>query len=256
MISEIDFGREADELTALVEVRQRQAARAALRSSLLDRRGDRVRVAACLHLLPATVERELAAQRASLDDTLAVLRHCDPRLDPRCESMFEHAQRMHERVIDQLAQFVCEFDVTASGELGDELVTEVDRIVDSELIRLIPSALLDPHIARLHGPTTVHFTLVDFDLDSVERVRAFAASVGQIAERIELAERHRRLEALRAEVPAPRAILAAADERRERALRELDMVRAVRAAVEEVQRASAAGEVAGSAERPELTGQI
>lgn len=255
MISEIDLGQEADELALLVEARRRQSAKVVLRSRLLDVAVDRVRVAVRIHLLPLGIERELRAQLASLHDSIAVLRHCDPRLDARCIDMHEHACLMRERVAEQLDAFVCDVDVTVAGPpthgedwiasnvapstiratgttfaaMRRELVAAVDRIVDSELIRLLPTgtSMVDTEL--------VECALVDFDSDSVERVRAFVEHVRDVAAQADHATQRLRIEALRRDGAHPATVQAESDARRQRARHDLDVLRALRAAVDEVE---------------------
>ncbi|MCU1391941.1 MAG: hypothetical protein JWM34_369 [Ilumatobacteraceae bacterium] len=251
------LGHDADERAALAEARRRVTAKAVLRTKLLDDGRDVVTVHARVHLLPPRIELELRDEVAAVEDRLAVLRHCDPDVDPRCVDMHEHARLLRRRLHEQLDAFICTLEVRvgqrptqgpdwsaahlASGVLADaddrfanlrrDVVAEIDRIVDSELLRVLTPG----ESPAIDG--VVDCGLVDFDADSVERVRAFIATMHQLAARAEQAVLDVRFRALTTEMPDPRLVLAQNDARRRQALQDLDMARALQAAVEEVQRA-------------------
>ncbi|MCU1397409.1 MAG: hypothetical protein JWN62_518 [Acidimicrobiales bacterium] len=240
--------RLTDEAPSYLEARRRRVDRAALRAGVLRTSAERVAVAIRIHLLPPDVEQELRDQLDALDDRLAVLRHCDPMLDPRCNDMLEHATLLRERVDDQLATFVCDIDVavgrspragndwTAAGvptetfesvqrefaELRRLLVEHVDRIVDSGLLRLIG------------GREVADCILTAFDADSVEQVRAFVTAVQHVHDEAEQTVLWLRLAALAITEPEPRASIANDEVRRARARSDLDLLRSRQAALAEL----------------------
>ena len=201
-----------------------------------------------IHLLPPDVERDLREQLGVLDDRLAVLRHCDPLIDPRCDDMRQHAVLLRERLTDQLATFVCDVDVEIGraprggadwtavdlppetfdsvqrefAQLRRSLVEHVDRIVDSGLLRLVGRA----------GPAQCVVTA--FDAESVEQVRAFVTAMRHVGEEAEQSVRWMRLAALAAAEPEPRGAIAKDDARRARARSDLDVLRARQAALDEL----------------------
>jgi hypothetical protein len=242
------FERLTDEVSSYMEARRRRVDRIGVRAALLRMSGDRVAVAARLHLLPPEVEHELRQQLAALDDRLAVLRHCDPAVDPRCLDMHEHASMLRARVADQLAAFVCDVDVAIGaapgsghdwtsrclppetvdsvqremGELRRMMVDQVDRIADSGLLRLTG------------GGHRTECVAVAFDAESVERVRAFAIAVRHLGDEAEQAVLWLRVAALAVSEPEPRRSIALDDARRRQARSDLDLLRARQSALAEL----------------------
>lgn len=255
-----DGNRHVDgsELDRLVDARRRQTDRRSIRVALFQQGADTVRAAFRVHLLPADVEAELVRELAALDDRLAILRHCDPRLDPRCVDLYEHARVMRERVGRQLRSFVIDVDVSigvaptrgsdwTSAKLAHsvirsagrafagarrDLVTAVDTMVDSELLRSMPAR----RAASPSRDSTMlpEFTLAEFDVDSMDRVNAFIATLHNIVEHSRRVVDGLRTAALRHETNDHRSGFDDSDIRRRQALAALDGARAVHAAIAEV----------------------
>lgn len=253
-----NWDADRSELDRLVDARRRQTERREVRAALFHQGADSVRAAFRVHLLPADVEAELAEELAALDDRLSILRHCDPRLDPRCVDLHEHARVMRERVSQQLRSFVIDVDVSigsaptrgsdwTSAKLAHsiirsagrafagarrDLVTVVDTMVDSELFRSIPAQ----HAASPSRDSTMlpEFTLVEFDVDSMERVNAFIATLHNIVDHSRRVVDGLRTAALRHETSDHRSGFDDSDLRRRQALAALDGARAVHAAIADV----------------------
>ena len=248
------WNTEPDDLERLVDSRRRRAARRALRASVLQHETDRVRVALRIHLLPELVESDLRREIAVFDDRLAVLRHCDPRVDPRCTDLHVQARTMHDRLGRQLDASTLDVDVcigptpttgsdwTAgclprgvireAGKLfaaaRSDLVAMVDALVDGELLQ---------PVAMPRRGSLPEFTVAEPDLDAVERVHAFVAALRHIADHSALVAAQMRAHALHREVEGQREFFDDHDGRRRRVLASLDGVRAVEAAIVEVSRA-------------------
>jgi hypothetical protein len=247
---------EADEMAMVLDVRERQSRRRRLRTELLTIEGDRVGVAARIHLLGCAVERELGERLVVLEDELALLRHCPPDASRR-DGELARAEQQRTLVHSLIAGGSCAVDTVIGrpptrgadwsladlpwallneanlyhARLRDELVETVDNIIDADLLVL--------RTGRAGSPDGIaEFDLAEHDLEAVAQVTAFAVDVEALAAYAEQSHARLRFIALRRSVEHPRDWLLNATLRRREARRALDRSRAVHAALAEIRQIS------------------
>lgn len=238
------------ELALTIEMRERQADQRRLRAALRPDLGERVRVRARLHLLPADHEATRRAVLDELDDRLAVLRHCHGTVEGSDDAIAEVAQR-RAALRARFDDVVIELDVTiglpprhgpdwALTDVPRRAVDDVNRAwtaLRADLVHAVDH-LVASDLVTVGGTSAGFVDLVmrEHDADAVARVRAFADEVVGL-QRLEqrCTERLRHI-ALRAAHSEPRSWLAANQLRSRQARDALDLVRAVHAARAELDR--------------------
>ncbi len=229
-----------------------------MRRAVMTADVDRVRVAACLHLLDSGLDRRLADQLVAIDERLAILRHCRTDIDPHVRAEHDRVSRQRAAIASALDDGQCTVEVAigrapGGGEdwsltdvplrdidsaqrefarLRRELVGTVDALVDGELLRpRVQSSTIN--MIRADIP---EFELVESDVDAVGRVRAFVTHVELLgAAAIDLREQLR-FAALESTSGPQRDWLMRGEIRRRDSREALDRLRAYHGAMAEVRR--------------------
>lgn len=246
----VDDAGNDEELSLILEMRDRQADQRRLRAEMLTDLDERVEVRCRLHLLEAEAESMLLGRLRELDDRLAVVRHCDSHSDHLLVEVHNETHHLRLALAAQVDAVVVEV-VTAIGQpprggadwsLGDVPGGAQDNIADAwaalrrDLVRVVDH-LVASDLVRPAGTSRgmVDVVLREHDDESVARVRAVAAEIRRLDDTTRrCAERVRHI-ALRLAHANPRSWLAQNQLRSRQAREALDLVRAVHAARAELE---------------------
>lgn len=241
-----DWDEDLD-IALVLEMRSVAARQRDLRRAVLTATGERVRVQCRLHLLPTAHESVLQQAIAALDDRLAVLRHCDPSTDQRFVGLLADARRERAALTAQFDDAVIDLDVSVGlpprggqdwslSDVPAGVIDEVNRAwvaMRADLVRAVEH-LVASDLARVVDLARTDVALTGHDAETVAQVRAFALEVRRVEQLEQRCRQRLRGIALHAAHADPRSWLAQNQVRSRQARDALDMVRAVHAAVAEL----------------------
>ncbi len=251
---------EAAELERIREARRRQHARLENRSQLIQRRGEVLRIGATIHFLEADLEHQLGTELEALDDRIAVLKHCRPGVADETVAMLTESRGQRSRIAALLHDGCRTVDLEVvtslpggrrraalvglpdklvrrarelTAELHRSAIRVVDDIVDSDLL------VLDRR--RSTGPASpAKFRCADAGAETAARVNAFVDEIARLGSIRDAAAERLRFEAVHRTSGRSGPLLASQTVRATEARAAMDTLRALHAAIAEVESVCAA----------------